>query len=423
MNPPSKRRKQEESMVEEVPLASVLEWFDTTKKPTTILCRETESKRINDFLSSCLDNEKGGSLYICGSPGIGKSLLMNNVLSALKTDRKGRVKIVTVNAMTLQKNQDLYSILGEQLLKQKQPWEKAKQSLEDTLFKKTSRKKAPLILCIDEIDKLLTKERSIVYDLFEWPYSSSNPIIVIGIANSIDLVEKSLPLLKIGHDRKPDTFVFPSYTAYDLKAILVQRVALCTAATHTASVLFHPTAVELLTKKVAEMGDARRLLDVCKAALQAACPAGVVSSSTVVTLPVVSRTLFEFFRSGQASRVEELPRLAQVVLACLCGMVQEAENRGKETGKRKGVTATQLREAYLQVCKRVVGGSRPNVAEFNQLLDQLVHNGICKMGDGKRGRPMDRAIVMLLPTSDLVEELGKDADLVKVVKLAPTFMK
>ena len=44
MNPPSKRRKQEESAVEEVPLASVLEWFDTTKKPTTILCRETESK-------------------------------------------------------------------------------------------------------------------------------------------------------------------------------------------------------------------------------------------------------------------------------------------------------------------------------------------------------------------------------------------
>ena len=26
---------------------------------------------------------------------------------------------------------------------------------------------------------------------------------------------------------------------------------------------------------------------------------------------------------------------------------------------------------------------------------------------------------MLLPTSDLVEELGKDADLIKVVKLAP----
>ena len=222
-------------------------------------------------------------------------------------------------------------------------------------------------------------------------------------------MEKSLPLLKIGRGRhsllsssagkKPETLVFPSYTANDLKAILTQRIALCNTATHTNASLFQPAAIELLTKKVvgdyhtcahaqAEMGDARRLLDVCKAALQNACPAGVVSSNTVVSLPVVSKTLFEFFRSGQASRVEELPRMAQVVLACLCGMVQEVEN----SGKKKSVMAVQLRDVYLQVFKCVVGGSRPNVAEFNQLLDQLVHNGICKMGEGKRGRPMDRPV-------------------------------
>lgn len=57
------------------------------------------------------------------------------------------------------------------------------------------------ILCIDEVDRLFTNERSIVYDLFEWPYKSSNTLIVIGIANSIDLVEKSLPLLKLNKGR------------------------------------------------------------------------------------------------------------------------------------------------------------------------------------------------------------------------------
>ena len=57
------------------------------------------------------------------------------------------------------------------------------------------------IICIDEIDHLLTKERSIVYDMFEWPYISSHIIIVIGIANSVDLVERSLPLLNIGRSR------------------------------------------------------------------------------------------------------------------------------------------------------------------------------------------------------------------------------
>ena len=53
------------------------------------------------------------------------------------------------------------------------------------------------IVCVDEVDHLLTKERTIVYDLFEWPYISKHVLIVIGIANSVDLVEKSLPLLKI----------------------------------------------------------------------------------------------------------------------------------------------------------------------------------------------------------------------------------
>lgn len=59
MNPPSKRRKQEESVVEEVPLASVLEWFDTTKKPTTVLCRESESKVYGKRNTiSCIENKR-----------------------------------------------------------------------------------------------------------------------------------------------------------------------------------------------------------------------------------------------------------------------------------------------------------------------------------------------------------------------------
>ena len=139
----------------------------------------------------------------------------------------------------------------------------------------------------------------------------------------------------------------------------------------------------------AEMGDARRLLDVCKAALQASFPAGVVTASSCVTLPCMSTVLRQFFRSSQASRVEELPRLAQVLLACLCGMVEEVEAQEK---KKKGVTPAQLKEVYVQVHKTVVGGTRPNLVEFNQLMDQLTHNGICKIADAKRMKPADRPV-------------------------------
>lgn len=130
------------------------------------------------------------------------------------------------------------------------------------------------IVCIDEIDRLLTKERTIVYDLFEWPYLCPNVLVVVGIANSVDLVDRALPLLLI-RGEKPDTLVFPSYSETDLRSIVTQRIQLCNQALGTHLVLFQDSAIQLCAKKVAEMGDARRLLDVCKTALQTAYSEGL----------------------------------------------------------------------------------------------------------------------------------------------------
>ena len=53
-----------------------------------------------------------------------------------------------MNAMTLQKNQNIYSVLAELILNKKQSWEKAKQSLESALLtkgvQKGTRKQTPL---------------------------------------------------------------------------------------------------------------------------------------------------------------------------------------------------------------------------------------------------------------------------------------
>ena len=42
---------------------------------------------IRGFIDSCVNEEKGGSLYVCGSPGIGKSLLMENILDEIKQEQ------------------------------------------------------------------------------------------------------------------------------------------------------------------------------------------------------------------------------------------------------------------------------------------------------------------------------------------------
>lgn len=51
--------------------------------PTTIMCREDEQSKIFNFCKACVEQEKAGSLYVCGCPGTGKSLSMEKVKEQL----------------------------------------------------------------------------------------------------------------------------------------------------------------------------------------------------------------------------------------------------------------------------------------------------------------------------------------------------
>lgn len=90
-----------------------------------------------------------------------------------------------------------------------------------------------------------------------------------------------------------------------------------------------------------------------------------------------------------------LPRLVQILLACLCGMAKEMEMRStnpKFKNQSKTITSASLRAVYLQVQKNMTGGVRPNVNDFGILVDQLVHNGFCKIVVSRRLKPVDRPV-------------------------------
>lgn len=42
--------------------------------PPTPKHREAESARIEGFLQQCIAKKQGGTLYVCGGPGTGKTL-------------------------------------------------------------------------------------------------------------------------------------------------------------------------------------------------------------------------------------------------------------------------------------------------------------------------------------------------------------
>ena len=125
-----------------------------------------------------------------------------------------------------------------------------------------------------------------LYRLFTLSQDTSSPLHVIGIANSINTVESSLPMLaKVG--AKPQNVVFRTYNDKQIKSLLegiiqgaVDRSSVKrsrrsgSTKTETASddprvkMLFHPGALELVSRTVSKgSGDFRKALELCGSAM------------------------------------------------------------------------------------------------------------------------------------------------------------
>lgn len=85
---------------------------------TEIAGRDEERATIHDFLSSFLDNtvietDDGPftSLYISGTPGTGKTALVNTIIRSLSTD----AKVISINCMALNSVEALWDRLVEEL--------------------------------------------------------------------------------------------------------------------------------------------------------------------------------------------------------------------------------------------------------------------------------------------------------------------
>uniref|UniRef100_A0A0K0DAF8 ATPase_AAA_core domain-containing protein n=1 Tax=Angiostrongylus cantonensis TaxID=6313 RepID=A0A0K0DAF8_ANGCA len=117
--------------------------------------------------------------------------------------------------------------------------------------------KKHFVLILDEIDHLASKTNSFLYTTFQWPQTITAKLIVIGIANSIDLTERLLPKLKMS--QPPKALVFAPYSKDEIAQILKNKLSV------ESDWTMDPAALELCSRKVAAMsGDLRTAFHVMK---------------------------------------------------------------------------------------------------------------------------------------------------------------
>lgn len=77
---------------------------------------------------------------------------------------------------------------------------------------------------LDEIDQLDSRKQSVLYTIFEWPSAPNSKLVMIGIANALDLTDRILPRLQARLDLRPLLLHFAPYTKLEIVNILTERL-------------------------------------------------------------------------------------------------------------------------------------------------------------------------------------------------------
>jgi len=179
------------------------------------------------------------------------------------------MKKAYVNCMSLKTSNDLYGSLLESLCDEEVLEGEEVQTLQ-RMFAPRKNTKNIYVVTLDEIDHILSLDLEILYKLFEWSLQKSSHLILVGIANALDLTDRFLPRLK-ARNLKPQLLPFLPYSAAQIKTVITTRLkSLVAADSPTPDYLpfMHPAAIDLCSRKVSsQTGDLRKAFDICRRAI------------------------------------------------------------------------------------------------------------------------------------------------------------
>ena len=209
----------------------------------------------------------GACIYISGTPGTGKTATVREVVAqlnaAVETEEMDDFIFCEINGMKITDPHQAYSMLWKELKGDRVSPSHALDLLEQE-FSHPSPRRVSCVVLMDELDQMVTKNQSVMYNFFNWPALRHSRLIVLAVANTMDLPERTLSN-KISSRLGLTRITFPGYKHTDLMEIIGTRLA------NVPGNIVDPDAVQFASRKVAAVsGDARRALDICRRAVEIA---------------------------------------------------------------------------------------------------------------------------------------------------------
>ncbi|KAF9557213.1 Origin recognition complex, subunit 1 [Mortierella alpina] len=292
--------------------------------PDSLPCREDEFLEIQEHLESAIEEGSGSCIYISGVPGTGKTATVHEVIRSLQAKAdEGEIspfQFVEINGMKVTEPSYAYVLLWLALSDQKVTANHALQLLEKQ-FSTPGPRRLPCVVLMDELDLLVTSKQTVMYNFFEWPNWLHSRLIVVAVANTMDLPERMLSN-KVSSRLGLTRINFQPYTYQQLVKIVESR-----------------RAVEIVESSAQKAEDQRR-----KATnINPLDDPGMPKEPPQVTIRIVDQAIKEMFASPNVRLIQTASLHQKLFLVALTAKL-----------RRLGLAEAEFSEvahAHLQMCR------------------------------------------------------------------------
>lgn len=382
--------------------------------------REDEFMAIWANLESAINEGSGCCVYVSGVPGMGKTATIKEIIRQMTEvadmGEMRKFSFLEINGLKLLSSTAAYGMLWQHISGDRVTDSNAAVLLEE--YFKNDKPKEPLVVLMDELDQVAQKQQNVMYNFFNWPTYSTSSLIVIAVANTMDLPERMLSN-KISSRMGLRRIQFKGYSFHQLGDIIRHRLS--SLVKHSKyKVTIVDDAIGFAARKVAGVsGDARRALNICKRAVEIAEQefSKQELDNYAVTTQHISMAIVESVKSPLAQYIKSLPFGAKLVLAALLkrmrrsgfaeiplgDIIEEMKNMMVMTTSNPFETDTTMHDILY------AKESLSRIYNFDYVLASLVDAGLISQQNAASERK--RLLMLSVSEEEVVSAMKRDNEI------------